>query len=66
MQNKVNHTSIQSQDATSPIIATASSEPPQVLTVDEVAELLRLNRKTVYEAISKGEIPRCREDRSED
>ena len=30
---------------------------PQVLTVDEVAELLRVNRKTVYEAISKGEIP---------
>jgi excisionase family DNA binding protein len=29
----------------------------EVLTVDEVAALLRLNRKTVYEALARGEIP---------
>jgi hypothetical protein len=33
-------------------------EPPSVLTVDEVAGLLRVNRKTVYELIARGEIPR--------
>jgi excisionase family DNA binding protein len=35
-------------------------EPPSVLTVDEVAGLLRVNRKTVYELISRGEIPGAR------
>lgn len=28
-----------------------------ILTVEELAALLRLNRKTVYEALSRGEIP---------
>ncbi len=32
----------------------------EFLTVDELAELLRLNRKTVYEAIDRGEIPGVR------
>ena len=32
-------------------------DPPDVLTADELAELLRLNRKTVYEALARGEIP---------
>jgi excisionase family DNA binding protein len=31
--------------------------PPSVLTVDEVAMLLRVNRKTVYELVTRGEIP---------
>ena len=31
-----------------------------VLTVDELADLLRLNRKTVYDAIKAGEIPGVR------
>jgi excisionase family DNA binding protein len=31
-------------------------EDPPVLTVDEVAALLRVNRKTVYELIGRGEI----------
>jgi excisionase family DNA binding protein len=31
-----------------------------VLTVDELAALLRVNRKTVYEALSRGEIPGAR------
>jgi excisionase family DNA binding protein len=33
---------------------------PQVLTVDEVATLLRLDRKTIYHAIAGGEIPAVR------
>ena len=32
------------------------SEAPDVLTVDQVAELLQVNRKTVYEAIHREEI----------
>jgi excisionase family DNA binding protein len=31
-----------------------------VLTVDELAVLLRVNRKTVYDALSRGEIPGAR------
>ena len=31
-----------------------------VLTVDELAALLRVNRKTVYDALSRGEIPGAR------
>ena len=30
------------------------------LTVDELAALLRVNRKTVYEALARGEIPGAR------
>ena len=30
---------------------------PEVLTADEVANLLRVNRKTVYTAFKQGEIP---------
>ena len=30
---------------------------PAVLTVDEAAELLRVDRKTVYESIRRGELP---------
>ncbi len=43
--------------------ATLSGAPeraPSVLTVDELAALLRLNRKTVYEALARGEIPGAR------
>lgn len=32
-------------------------EYPDVLTADEVAEILRVNRKTVYAAFKSGEIP---------
>lgn len=32
---------------------------PLVYTVDEVADILKVNRKTVYELAGKGEIP-CR------
>ena len=30
---------------------------PPVLTVDEAASLLRVNRKTLYEAVRAGEVP---------
>lgn len=33
---------------------------PDVLTVDETAALLRVNRKTVYDAIKRGELPGVR------
>ncbi len=33
---------------------------PAVLVVDEVAALLRVNRKTVYEALARGDIPGAR------
>ena len=37
---------------------TKTSTPlPEILTADEVAKLLRVNRKTVYAAFKKGEIP---------
>jgi excisionase family DNA binding protein len=34
--------------------------PPDVLTVDELAALLRVERKTAYAAIARGEIPGVR------
>ncbi len=34
--------------------------PKQVLTVDELAALLRVNKKTIYDAIKNGEIPGVR------
>ena len=37
--------------------ATSSTSRPEVMTADEVADLLRVNRKTVYAAFKKGEIP---------
>jgi excisionase family DNA binding protein len=33
---------------------------PAVLSVDEVAVLLRVNRKTAYEAVARGDIPGTR------
>lgn len=39
-----------------PSIASAL-DPDPILTVDELARLLRLNRKTVYEAFQRGQIP---------
>jgi len=37
-----------------------AAEIPEILTVEEVAVWLRLNRKTVYDAVKNGEIPCCR------
>jgi excisionase family DNA binding protein len=36
--------------------AVPGEELPEVLTADEVARLLRVNRKTVYAAFKRGEI----------
>lgn len=33
------------------------AKPKTVLTVDEAAEMLRVDRKTIYRAIEDGEIP---------
>jgi excisionase family DNA binding protein len=33
------------------------TKPADVLTVDEAAVLLRLNRKTLYQAIAEGKVP---------
>ncbi len=41
-------------------IAADADELPAVLTVDETAALLRMDRKTVYNAIQRGEIPGVR------
>lgn len=40
--------------------AVTSPSIPLVMTVEEVADLLRVNRKTVYDAASRGEIPGVR------
>jgi excisionase family DNA binding protein len=37
-----------------------SELPPEILTVDELAALLLVNRKTVYEALARAEIPGAR------
>jgi excisionase family DNA binding protein len=45
-------------------VPTPQVQPPSVespvMTVDELAALLRVNRKSVYEAIARGEIPGIR------
>ena len=38
----------------------SSPDLPAILTVDELAALLRVNRKTAYDAISQGRIPGAR------
>jgi excisionase family DNA binding protein len=46
------------QGAQSPYLDDGAA--PQVLTVDELAALLRVERKTAYAAIARGEIPGVR------
>lgn len=41
-------------------MTTAQHEPQQLLTVNEVAERLRLSRYTIYRLISAGTIPAVR------
>jgi excisionase family DNA binding protein len=43
-----------------PFDATAAARLPPVLCVDELAALLRVNRKTACEAVSRGRIPGAR------
>lgn len=42
------------------VMDTPITTSAEVLTVDELAALLRLNRKTIYEALARGEIPGTR------
>jgi excisionase family DNA binding protein len=37
--------------------ATPHSSSPEILTATEVASLLRVNRKTLYEAVQRDQIP---------
>jgi excisionase family DNA binding protein len=39
---------------------TIAREGPTVLTVDEVAEILRIGRISAYQAVERGEIPSVR------
>jgi len=43
-----------------PLAPVAPVSPPEILTVDEAAAILRVNRKTLYELASRGEIPGAR------
>jgi excisionase family DNA binding protein len=36
------------------------TEPIEILTADEIARMLRVDRKTVYEAAQRGELPHRR------
>lgn len=38
----------------------ASADEPLLLTVPELAALLRMNVKSVYEIVARGQIPGCR------
>jgi excisionase family DNA binding protein len=55
MTNAIPDTPIQSPSGTAP-----SEQDRTVLTVDELAGLLRVERKTAYAAIARGEIPGVR------
>lgn len=37
-----------------------AAELPDVMTVEEVAAWLRLNKKTVYDAVKAGDLPYCK------
>jgi len=41
----------------SPVLESTLDRLPSFLTVDELAGLMRVNRKTIYDAIAAGEIP---------
>jgi excisionase family DNA binding protein len=40
-----------------PAASVPAVEPPEVMTVREVAAFLRLDRKTVYDAAARGDLP---------
>lgn len=48
------------EESTGSALRPLAAPEAAVLTVDELAALLRLNRKTVYDALSRGEIPGAR------
>lgn len=39
------------------VSARSLRQQPEVMTADEVAAMLRVNRKTVYESVERGELP---------
>ena len=39
------------------LLENAADDAQEVMTADEVAELLRVNRKTIYAAFKHGELP---------
>ena len=41
-------------------LETQPAAPPEVITVDEAADLLRVDRRTVYSLIKRGKIPGVR------
>jgi excisionase family DNA binding protein len=43
-----------------PGLETRPIASPVIITVDELAALLRVNRKTVYDALARGDIPGAR------
>ena len=47
-------------EAGAPVAPTMPGAESPVMTVDELAALLRVNRKTAYDAIARGEIPGVR------
>jgi excisionase family DNA binding protein len=51
---------VRSELSTGGVAAPERLALPEVLTVDELAALLRVERKTVYAAIARGEIPGAR------
>ncbi len=40
-----------------PVASCATRSLPLILKADEVAELLRVDRNTIYEAVKRGEVP---------
>lgn len=43
-----------------PLLTEQHPELPDVMTVEEVAAWLRLNKKTIYDAVKAGELPCCK------
>lgn len=48
---------LDAEDSGPRVVAAGPAALPVVLTADELATLLRVNRKTLYEALARGDIP---------
>ena len=60
--NQVSDVVARSAELARATVAARASDPtlPRVLTPDELAKVLRVRRRSVYEAISRGDIPGVR------